>query len=237
MSAAGTQELIRAAQAGESEACAQLIEENQGLIWSIVRRFYGRGVEPDDLYQLACIGVVKAVNGFDDRYGTQFSTYAVPKIIGEIRRYLRDDGIIKVSRTIKEDAREIRQAREALETELGREPSLGEIAQRISMSCEDIAAAELSLLPPDSLQRETGDEGLRLDGLIGDGSTEETIVESLALREMLDTLSDRERLVLTLRYYRNLTQQQTAALAGVSQVQVSRIERRALERLRRRMQV
>ena len=151
---------IQAFQKGDREAGGRLIEENSGLIWSIARRFFGRGADPDDLYQLGCVGFLKAVEGFDAGFGTQFSTYAVPKISGEIRRFLRDDGAVKVSRSIKEQAAQLHQARIALEQRLGREPSIQELSHETGVSPEDIAFAETAAGPTESLQREfAGGEG------------------------------------------------------------------------------
>ena len=178
-------ELLRAAQEGDRDACEQAVLENNGLIWSVVRRYYGRGVEPDDLYQLGCLGFLKAVKGFDFAYGTCFSTYAVPKIAGEIRRFLRDDGTIKVGRSVREQSLTLYTLRERLRQELGREPSLSELAERI------------------------------------------------ALREAVNQLPEKERMTILLRYFKGLTQERTARVLGVSQVQISRLERRGLERLRK----
>ena len=152
--------LLQAARLGDDAACEQVLEENNGLIWSIVRRYYGRGVEPEDLYQLGCLGFLKAVRGFDPAFGTQFSTYAVPKIAGEIRRFLRDDGPVKVSRSLKERAATIWAARSRLEAALGREPTLSELALDTGLTPEDIAAAETAAGPVVSLQAETGEGGL-----------------------------------------------------------------------------
>ncbi|MBO5728193.1 MAG: sigma-70 family RNA polymerase sigma factor [Oscillospiraceae bacterium] len=223
--------LLRAAREGDESACEQVLRENAGLIWSIVRRYYGRGVDPDDLYQLACLGFLKAVRGYDPDFGTQFSTYAVPKIAGEIRRFLRDDGAVKVSRGIKERAGAIRTARARLQSQLGREPTLSELSADTGLSPEDIAAAETATEPVASLQMETGD-GLTLESLLGTGGMEEQVVEQVVLRQALGQLSEQEQQVLLLRYYRTLTQSRVARIIGVSQVQVSRIERRAIARLR-----
>ena len=143
-------ELLRAAQEGDRDACEQAVLENNGLIWSVVRRYYGRGVEPDDLYQLGCLGFLKAVKGFDFAYGTCFSTYAVPKIAGEIRRFLRDDGTIKVGRSVREQSLTHYTHRERLRQELGREPSLSELAERIGWTPEEIAQIDLATEKPDS---------------------------------------------------------------------------------------
>ena len=228
-------ELLQAAREGDSRACEQVLEENNGLIWSVVRRYYGRGVEPDDLYQLGCMGFLKAVQGFDPQYGTQFSTYAVPKIAGEIRRFLRDDGPVKVSRGLKERGVSVRGARTRLCAQLGREPSLSELAEETGLTPEEIAAAETAVEPVISLQAETGENGLTLEGVLTAGSEEERLVEQMTLRAALAALPEREQQVLLLRYYRGMTQVQTARVVGVSQVQVSRLERRALERLRREL--
>ena len=227
----GTAELLEAAVQGDEQACEQMLRDNSGLIWSIVRRYYGRGVEPDDLYQLGCLGFIKAVKGFDLTFGTQFSTYAVPKIAGEIRRFLRDDGAVKVSRSVREQAAMIFAARERLKNALGREPVLSELSEETGLRPEEIAQCELAVAEPESLQRETGD-GLTLEGMLGSESPEESMVEKIALREAIDVLPERERMTILLRFFKGLTQEQAARLLGVSQVQVSRLERRALERLR-----
>ena len=219
MIAEETRDLLRRAQAGDAAAAEQMVTENAGLIWSVARRFFGRGVEPDDLYQLGCVGFLKAMQGFDEQYGTCFSTYAVPKISGEIRRFLRDDGAVKVSRSIKERAQGIRTARTRLEQTLGRE--LGEIA-----------AAETATGPTESLQKENGETGFTLEHTLGDYDQEERMVEYAALREALRQLPERERQVIALRFYHGLTQQRAAGILHISQVQVSRLERRAVERLR-----
>lgn len=231
-----TLELLRAAQEGDREACEQAVLENNGLIWSIVRRYYGRGVEPDDLYQLGCLGFLKAVQGFDFSYGTCFSTYAVPKIAGEIRRFLRDDGAVKVGRSIREQAQTLYNIRERLRHELGREPVLSELADAAGLSAEEIAQIELATEIPESLQRETED-GLTLEGMLGTDAPEERLVEQIALREAIDHLPEKEKKTILLRYFKGLTQEQTARILGVSQVQISRLERRGLARLRENFEV
>ena len=235
MSVADTPALLEEARRGNNEACARLIEENGGLIWSIVRRYYGRGVEPEDLYQLGCLGFVKAVRGFDPAFGCQFSTYAVPKIAGEIRRFLRDDGAVKVSRGLKERAGSIRTARDRLQAELGREPTLSELAEETGLEPEEIAAAEEANAPVASLQMETGD-GFTLESVLGTEGMEEGIVEREALHTAVSSLPDRERQVIVLRYFRGLTQDRTARIMGVSQVQISRVEKKAMAYLRRRLE-
>lgn len=226
-----TLELLRAAQQGDREACERAVIENNGLIWSIARRYFGRGVDPDDLYQLGCVGFLKAVQGFDFSYGTCFSTYAVPKIAGEIRRFLRDDGTVKVGRSLREQAQMLYSARERLRQELGREPVLSELSETTGLSVEEIARTELATDTPESLQQETAD-GLTLEGTLGTEAPEEALVERIALREAIGRLPEKERMTILLRYFKGLTQQQTARILGVSQVQVSRLERKGLQRLR-----
>ena len=226
-------DLLRTARTGDKSAMERLVTENTGLIWSIARRFFGRGVDADDLYQLGCIGFLKAVQGYDEAFGTQFSTYAVPKISGEIRRFLRDDGAVKVSRGVKERAASIRAARGTLEQRLGREPTLSELSGETGLSPEDIAAAELATGPAESLQRENGEDGLTLEQMLGDDGQEERLVERFALRMALEQLPQREQRVIALRFYHGMTQDAAARVLGVSQVQVSRLERRAVESLRK----
>ena len=224
--------LLEAARRGDNEACERLLVENSGLIWSVAKRYYGRGVESEDLYQLGCLGFLKAVRGFDQSYGTQFSTYAVPKIAGEIRRFLRDDGVVKVSRGVKERALAVRLARDRLYARLGREPTLSELSDATGLEPEDIAAAETATMAVASIHSESGEEGFTLESVLGDGGMEDEVVERLALRAAIDRLPERERQVVLLRFFKNLTQDRAAKVLGVSQVQVSRIERRALGHLR-----
>ena len=233
---ADTLDLLDLARQGDQEAVSQVLEANSGLIWAVVRRYYGRGAEPEDLYQLGCLGFLKAVQGFDPEYGTQFSTYAVPKIAGEIRRYLRDNGALKVSRGLREQSLTIYSAREQLRTRLGREPALSELSEATGLSPEEIAVAELAAAPPDSLQQENAD-GLTLESTLADSAaTEEALVEHIALRSAVNALPEQEQKTILLRFYKGLTQQQCARILGVSQVQVSRLEKRALDRLRRDME-
>ena len=196
-----------------------------------MRRYTGRGVEQDDLYQLGCIGFLKAIQGFDPAFGTQFSTYAVPKIAGEMRLFLRDDGTVKVSRTLRERAARIAQARSELTAAMGGEPTVSELAEYLELEPEEIAMAESATTAVASLSAETGD-GLTLESVLGDQGMEEELVEHLDLKAAIARLSQREQLVIQLRYFRAFTQEQTARVIGVSQVQVSRIERRAVEHLR-----
>lgn len=224
--------LIARSQSGDRQATETLIVENSGLIWSIARRYFGRGVDPDDLYQLGSLGFLKAVEGFDLNFGTQFSTYAVPKIAGEIRRFLRDDGSIKVSRGLKEQSAAIKIARSRLAGELGREPSIGEISAETGLSPEEIALAETATAATESIQKEAGEDGFTLESVLTDTESEEKMVERIALRQAISRLPERESLVVNLRYFHGLTQDRVAKVLSVSQVQVSRIEKKALAHLR-----
>ena len=227
-----TEELITLYQSGNKEALDVLVEENSGLIWAVAKRFIGRGTEADDLYQLGCLGFLKAVEGFDLQFGTQFSTYAVPKIAGEIRRFLRDDGAVKVSRGIKEQAATIKSARNQLTNALGRDPTIQEISRQTGFTPEEIALAETATAATESIQRETGEEGFSLEDVLTDTESEEKLVEKIALRQAIDTLPERERMVIRLRYFHALTQDRVAKVLQVSQVQVSRIEKKAVSALR-----
>jgi RNA polymerase sporulation-specific sigma factor len=192
----------------------------------------GRGVETDDLYQLGCLGFLKAVEGFDTEYGTQFSTYAVPKIAGEIRRFIRDDGTVKVSRGIKERASTIKTARNQLIASLGREPTVSEIADKTGFSAEDIAMAEMATASIESIHQQTGDEGFTLESVLTDTKSEDALLEKIALDQAIACLPEREGMVIKLRYFHGLTQERAAKVLGVSQVQVSRVEKKALSHLK-----
>ena len=231
-----TEELILKAQAGDRDASEMLVTENAGLIWSIARRYTGRGTELEDLYQLGCLGFLKAVEGFDSSYGTQFSTYAVPKISGEIRRFLRDDGAVKVSRGIKEQAAQIRQMRNHLIQALGREPTVQEISNQTGLSPEEIALAENATAATESIQKETGEEGFSLEHILTDTESEERMVERIALLQALERLPERENMVIKLRFFHSLTQQRVAKVLDVSQVQVSRIEKKAIGMLKQMLE-
>ena len=226
------EELIAKSQAGDIEAKELLLAENTGLIWSVTHRFTGRGVEIDDLYQLGCLGFIKAIDGFDLQYGTQFSTYAVPKIAGEIRRFIRDDGAIKVSRGVKEQASVIHAKRNMLTNLLGREPTLQELSRQTGISVEEIAMTESATSLVESIYQSSGEDGFSLESIISDTESEERFLEKMTLRQSVKKLPERERKVIQLRYFHGLTQQQVAKIMEVSQVQVSRIEKKAIQRLR-----
>ncbi len=231
-----TRELIRRVQNGDRDAGDVLISENSGLIWSVAKRFIGRGTEVEDLYQLGCLGFIKAVDGFDLEFGTQFSTYAVPKIAGEIRRFLRDDGAVKVSRTLKEQAASIKVTRGHLSSALGREPTLQEISRQTGLTPEEIALAETATSAVESINKELGEDGFSLENILADTETEERLMEKIALTEAISRLAERDALVIKLRYYHGLTQERVSKVLGVSQVQVSRIEKKALGLLKKMLE-
>ncbi len=229
------EELIAKSQSGDRNAGEILVTENSGLIWSVARRFMGRGVEADDLYQLGCLGFLKAVEGFDLQFGTQFSTYAVPKITGEIRRFLRDDGAVKVSRSIKEQAAAIKSSRNLLVSALGREPTIQEIANQTGLTPEEIALAETATAATESIHAQAGEDGFTLENILSDTQSEEDLVERISLNQAIKKLPERESMVIQLRYFHGLTQERISRILSVSQVQVSRIEKKALSHLREMM--
>ncbi len=240
--------LIAKSQAGDKEAREVLIEKNLGLVHTIVRRFIGRGVEPEDLFQIGTIGLMKAVDKFDLSYDVKFSTYAVPMITGEIKRFLRDDGPVKVSRTLKERAMKVRTAKARLQGELGREPVLEELSRETGFSPEDIILAMESETKVESIYssvyQDDGSEIYLVDkvaagtdgcGSVSMGSSDpekEQLINHLLLQQLLSTLKEQERRLIVLRYYRNRTQTEVAAILGISQVQVSRLEKKILLQMR-----
>lgn len=230
-------ELFIRAQQGENEAKEQLFQKNTGLVHHVVKRFVNRGnVEAEDLFQIGAMGLIKAIEKFDVDFGVCFSTYAVPLIMGEIRRYLRDDGMIKVSRSIKENARRLRTVREEFWKDMGREPTVSELSEMSGIAVEDIVTAIEAGREVESIYKtmyeSDGNEVLLLDMLGGEGETEE-IVNRLMLEKMLSGLDEREKNLIRLRYFENKTQVQVAGDLGMSQVQVSRMEKKVLLRLRR----
>lgn len=233
-------ELVRRAQAGDKAARDRLVEANLRLVRSLVSRFAATSADPEDLFQLGCIGLLKAVDRFDLSYDVRFSTYAVPLILGEIRRYLRDDGPIRVSRSLKQLAQASRRAREKLAAALGRDPTIAEIAQELGVSPEDVVEAMDGARAPASIHQTVhesdGDPIFLLDQLAaGESHREGQWVDHVALRESLKRLDPREREVILLRFFRDKTQTEVAAILGCSQVQVSRLERRAIEHIRQFM--
>lgn len=234
-----TMRLIQMAHDGDKAARDRLVTENFGLIWSIVRRFTGRGYEPEDLFQIGSIGLMKAIDKFDLSYEVKFSTYAVPMITGEIKRFLRDDGIIKVSRSIKEMGMKVKNVREELVYRFGREPTVEEIAGEIGASKEEVAASIEAGAEVESLYRSVNknDENslLLIDKIEEESSAQEELLNRMVLRELLIDLSDKDREIIIRRYYYNETQSQIADKLGISQVQVSRLEKKILKQMREKL--
>lgn len=229
------EELLERLSMGDEYAADELVENNMGLVYSVVSRFANRRYEIEDLNQIGAIGLIKAVKKFDNSFGVKFSTYAVPMIMGEIKRFLRDDGVIKVSRSIKENAIKARRAEEFLRKKLGRNPSIKEISQECGIDEEEISQAFEATIIPESLQSiqgENADNGLSLMEKVAAESAEEKIVDKIFLKEILKELNEREYTIIIMRYFRGKTQSEIADMIGVSQVQISRIEKKALERIR-----
>ena len=231
-----TIQLIVRAHQGEKEARNDLVEENVGLIWSIVRRFAGRGCETEDLFQIGSIGLMKAIDKFDTSFDVKFSTYAVPLIMGEIKRFLRDDGMIKVSRSVKELGIRVSASRQKLLGSLGREPTLEELAEDVGASREEVAvsleagAQVESLYAPAAGGEETN---LSLLDRLSEGNGEnEEVLDRVVLRELLGSLEKQERELIVRRYFYDQTQTKIAELMGISQVQVSRLEKKILKKMR-----
>ncbi len=231
--------LIQKSHDGDKRARAQLLEENTGLIWCVAKRFYGRGTEPEDLFQIGSIGLLKAIDKFDLSYDVKFSTYAVPMISGEIKRFLRDDGMIKVSRSLKEIAYRAYLAGEKLREETGQEPTIEEIAEKIEVEKETLVLAMEASSEVESLQKTIyqgdGNEILLMDKIAEEEEREEKILNTLLLKQLLGELGERERELLFLRYFGNKTQGEVGKMMGISQVQVSRMEKRILQDLRKRL--
>jgi len=231
-----TQALIRRLRAGDTEVQDRLLAGHLRLVYSIVARFLNSGQDPEDLFQIGSIGLLKAIKKFDPSYNVKFSTYAVPLIIGEIRRFLRDDGPIKVSRSVKETATKVRRATEELRRRLDREPRISEVAEMLEISEEEVVEALEASRAPGSLEekvyQDDGNPVYLVDRIKQDTAGEEGIVEGLALREIMKSLSERERRIIEARYFENKTQAQVASELGVSQVQISRLEKAILLRLR-----
>ena len=237
MIAEETRDLLRRAQAGDAAAAEQMVTENTGLIWSVARRFFGRGVEPDDLYQLGCVGFLKAMQGFDEQYGTCFSTYAVPKISGEIRRFLRDNNALRVSRSLRDTAYRAMQSREALEKQLGREPTMDEIAQAAGLARREVTAALESVVEPISLEEPVytdGGDAMYVIDQVRDPDGEDSWISGLQFRQTVAGLTPREKRIMELRYLQGKTQMEVAREIGISQAQVSRLGKGALSQFRTR---
>ena len=229
--------LIKKSHDGDKEAREQLVEENVGLVWCVVKRFYGRGTEAEDLFQIGSIGLLKAIDKFDLSYEVKFSTYAVPMISGEIKRFLRDDGMIKVSRSLKELSYKIFQTREELIGRLGREPTLDELAEIMEVDREEIVQAMEAGGEVDSLYKpihqKEGNEIRLVDKLEEKERKEEKILDRMLLSQLLESLDKEERQLIYLRYFAEETQSQVGKKMGISQVQVSRMEKRIIDNLRK----
>lgn len=228
--------LIRRAHEGDENARAQLVEENTGLIWCVVKRFYGRGTEAEDLFQIGSIGLLKAIDKFDLGYDVKFSTYAVPMITGEIKRYLRDQGMIKVSRSLKEINAKAYRVHEALFAESGREPGLEEIAEKIAVTREELVMAMEAGAQIESLQKmiyQSDGSGIVLEDKIEEPENrQESLLNKMLLEQLLGSLEAKERELIYLRFFQEKTQMQIAGELGISQVQVSRMEKKILKVLR-----
>ncbi len=232
---------IEKAQSGDKKALEELIEENNGLIWSIVKRFYGRGYEPEDLYQIGCLGFIKSIKRFNTDFEVKLSTYAVPYMIGEIKRYIRDDGPVKVSRSIKDLGIKIRELQREKMNKQGKEPKIQEIAKELKVDLEDVILAMEATNSVESIEgtkhinNKDGKSISLLDTLSTENNEEESITNKLAIGQLIKDLKDREKKIILLRYYKEKTQAQVAKILGISQVQVSRLERKILENMRRKM--
>ena len=232
---------IEKAQSGDKNALEELIEENNGLIWSIVKRFYGRGHEPEDLYQIGCLGFIKSIKRFNTDFEVKLSTYAVPYMIGEIKRYIRDDGPVKVSRSIKDLGIKIRELQREKMNKQGREPKIQEIAKELKVDLDDVILAMEATNSVESIEgtkhinNKDGKSISLLDTLSTENNEEESITNKLAIGQLIKDLKDREKEIILLRYYKEKTQAQVAKILGISQVQVSRLERKILENMRRKM--
>ena len=233
--------LIQKAQAGQQEAKEKLVSENTGLIWSIVKRFQGRGYELEDLYQIGAIGLLKCIEKFDVTMNVKFSTYAVPMIMGEIKRFLRDDGMIKVSRPLKELAVKAKYVRQTLIHKTGREVTIGELAKELDVPVEELAAAmdadrEIESIYATVYQDSTGSNNMYLLDKIKQNDNGEKLIEKITLKEMLNQLTPKEKQIILLRYFEDKTQSEIAKKMGISQVQVSRIEKKVLLRMKSKME-
>lgn len=225
--------LLSQLKSGDESARDMLIENNMGLVYNIAGKFINRGYERDDLIQIGSIGLIKAAKKFDNSFEVQFSTYAVPVILGEIKRFLRDDGTIKVSRSLKEIAIKGRRCEDALSRELGRMPTIGEISARCGVDEGLMLEAFEASMPVESIYKTVGDdEGMTLMNVIEGGNVEDEIVDRLYLKDLLQALNEREKEIITLRYFNGKTQSDIAKTIGVSQVQISRLEKRALIKMR-----
>lgn len=226
-------ELLRRLKDGDRSARDLLCGENMGLVRKIASGFSKGGAPDEDLMQIGAIGLIKAIDNFDISQGVQFSTYAVPVILGEIRRFLRDDGLIKVSRSLKQAAQKGIKAREELKNKLGREPTIKEISEKTGLSCEDLVCAFDAAREPESINRALYDDSDEtLSDSLSSGNDEEIITDRILIEQLLEKVEPKERQVIVLRYFKDKSQQEIAKMLGISQVQVSRIEKKVLEKMR-----
>ena len=234
-----TSVLIERSHAGDKEAREVLIENNLGLVHHIVKRFVGRGYDPEDLFQIGCIGLMKAIDKFDLQFDVKFSTYAVPMISGEIKRFLRDDGMVKVIRSVKENGWKITQARERLQYVLGREPTLQELQKETGLSLDDIVMALEAGVEVESIYKSVyqsdGNEIYLIDQLMGDQNEKEYLLNQMLVSQLLDELQGTEKELILLRYFQGKTQVEIARRLGISQVQVSRLEKKILQKMREKV--
>lgn len=233
-----TLELLKFAKEGDQDAKEQIITSNLGLVWAVARRFVGRGHDIEDLYQIGCIGLIKCIDKFDLSYDVKFSTYAVPMISGEIKRFLRDDGIVKVSRTLKETAYKVKRMREEIVNQTGMEPKLEEIAQMLQIDMEEIVASLEANVEVESIHKtiyeNDGNSIYLIDKIAMEEDEKENVINHMLIEELMEELNDEERMLIRMRYYENRTQTEIANVIGVSQVQVSRLEKRILLKMRER---
>lgn len=234
-----TIELIKRAKEGDQEARNQVASENLGLVWSVVRRFAGRGHDLEDLYQIGCIGLLKCIDKFELSYDVKFSTYAVPMIMGEVKRFLRDDGMVKVSRSLKETAYKVYATRERMVNENGVEPTLEELAVCLDIGKEDIVVALEASSEVESIYKtiyqNDGNSIYLIDKLVSSEDESQKAVNQLALEELMSDLDEKERRIIIMRYFEDKTQTEIAKIVGISQVQVSRIEKKVLLKMREQM--
>lgn len=238
LSAKKTDELLKKSAAGDKQARDELIRGNLRLVLSVVQRFQGRGESPDDLFQVGCIGLMKAIDNFNTELGVRFSTYAVPMIIGEIRRYLRDNNSIRISRSMRDTAYKAMQVKERLTTANLREPTVEEIAKELDMPKEDVVLALESIVEPVSLYEPVYSDGgdtIYVMDQVGDHNDDRNWLDEIALKEAIRGLSDREKRILNLRFFKGMTQIEVSAEIGISQAQVSRLEKGALERIKKQI--
>ncbi len=235
-----TLELLKLAKEGNQDAKEQLVKENLGLVWAVARRFMGRGHELEDLYQIGCIGLMKCIEKFDLAYDVKFSTYAVPMISGEIKRFLRDDGMIKVSRTLKETAYKVKRARNEIINQTGIEPKLEELSEILEIDVEEIVASLEANVEVESIHKtiyqNDGNAIYLLDKIAAIEDENETLLNQIVLKEVMKHLDDVEQKIIKMRYFENKTQTEIAKKIGISQVQVSRMEKRILLKMRKNLE-